>query len=136
MTLTSAYDLTTHERLRRRQRAHDLRAGGAKLHEIRDALHPVSRTTISEWLAYPRPTDEEIDEAEQRHRDLAGDRGTVVGLKTRVPTSLFERSQREAEAQGVSMSRLTGCAVALYVDCMERIRQGRQDPVNLLGYRP
>jgi hypothetical protein len=116
--------------LLRRQQAHDLRAQGMTLNQIRDELDPVGRTTVGEWLRSPRPTDEDV--AAARARISFADQ---INLKLRFDPDLYADFQAEAKRQGTSLNRVAGCALRLYLECTARARTGGTEPVDLLGYR-
>jgi hypothetical protein len=120
--------------MRRRQQAHDLRATGLTLNAIQDHLAPIGRTTISEWLRQPRPTDEEVAAFEHDYDNPQTDHTNQVPIKMRLSPRIYLELQHEADTQGASMSKLANCAVELYLDCISRLREGRTDPVNLRGY--
>lgn len=124
----------TRNSMRRRQKAHDLRAEGLSLRAIQDRLAPIARTTIREWLRQPRPTDEEAEAFEYRYDNREADSTNQVPIKMRLSPSIYHELQQEALNQGASMSKLANCAVQLYLDCMARAREGNQEPVNLHGY--
>lgn len=53
---------TPAETMRKRQRCHDLRAGGSSQRQIQLVLN-TSRELVREWLSRPRPTDADIENA-------------------------------------------------------------------------
>jgi hypothetical protein len=117
------------ETLRRKQKAHDLRAEGITLNEIQSRLAPVGRTTIGEWLRRPRPTDEEVEAAKD-----AIAYSEQISFKGRFDPDLYQAIFDEATTQGASLNKLVNCAVRLYLDCQARARSGSTEPVNLQGY--
>jgi len=122
------------ETLRKRQQCWDLRDEGKSQRQIQEIVN-VGRATLREWLARPRPTEEDI---EQLRATLASPQTDVtgqVGFKTRFSPELFARLRAEAEVQGAATNKVIGCAVMLYLDCMDRARSGGQEPVNVMGFR-
>lgn len=113
-----------------RQQCHDLHAQGKTQRQIQAELN-IARATVRDWLSRPRPTDEELAELPANKTDITGQ----VGFKSRFDPELFARLRAEADAQGAATNKVIGCAVRLYLDCMERARNGGQEPVQVLGYR-
>lgn len=129
--------MTPSDTLQRRQRAHDLRAQGLSPRVIQQRLAPVGLTTVKDWLKKDRPTDQDIAAALAREADPATDASGQVGFKMRFPPDLYAALKAEAQAQGgAPMNKVVGCAVSLYLACMERVRSGADHPVDLLGFRP
>ena len=118
------------ETLRRRQQCHDLGAEGKSQRQIQAVLN-ISRATVREWLSRPRPTEEEVAALPINKTDITGQ----VGFKSRFDPELFARLRAEAELQGAATNKVLGCAIRLYLDCLERARNGGQESINILGYR-
>jgi len=120
--------------LLRRQQCHDMRAAGATQRQIQAAVD-AGRAAVRDWLSRPRPTDEEIDSVRHSHANPQTDSTGQVGFKSRFDPTLFARLRAEAELQGAPTNKVIGCAVALYLDCLERARTGGTEPINIMGYR-
>ena len=58
-----------------------------------------------------------------------------MDIKSRIHPESYIRLQQEVATQGASVSKLTACAIELYLDCMIRARNGGTELVNILGYR-
>jgi transcriptional regulator with XRE-family HTH domain len=134
--MTLAPRLTKLETLKRRQQMHDRRnSDGLTQSQLQDEFN-VARGTVRDWLARPRPSDEEIE----RVRRLSGTPGLdatgCVGFKARFAPDRFAKLRHEVDLQNASTNIVINNAVELYLACMERIRTGSADPVHLLGFRP
>ena len=117
-----------------RQQCHDLRAEGKTQREIQAVVN-VGRATVRDWLSRPRPDEDEIERTRAATAHPQTDITGQVGFKSRFDPELFARLRAESELQGAATNRVLGCAVRLYLDCMERARNGGQEPVQVLGYR-
>jgi len=120
--------------LQRRQQCHDMKAAGATNREIMQQMS-LSTASVRDWLGRPRPSDEEIAAAQVAATSPKTDVTGQVGFKARFDPDLFARLRAEAEVQGAATNKVIGCAVMLYLDCMDRARSGGQEPVNVMGFR-
>jgi hypothetical protein len=132
--MSSTSRLTKLEVLKKRQQMHDRRADGLSQSGLQDEFD-VARGTVRDWLARPRPTDEEIERARLLSRAPGLDATGSVGFKARFDPDLFAQLRDEANQQNASTNVVINNAVGLYLDCMKRLRTGRKDPVNLRGFR-
>jgi orotate phosphoribosyltransferase-like protein len=126
--------MTKIETLRKRQQIHDRRADGLTQSELQEEFD-VARGTVRDWLARPRPTDEEIEAARLMLRAPGLDGTGSVGFKARFDPDLFAELRDEANQQNASTNVVVGNAVRLYLACTRRARRGSSEPVNLLGFR-
>ena len=122
------------ETLRKRQQCHDLKAQGNSQAQIQAVVN-VSRAAVRDWLARPRPTEEEIERTRATTAHPQTDCTGQVGFKSRFDPELFARLRAESELQGAATNRIIGCAVRLYLDCLSRARAGGQEPIDIMGYR-
>lgn len=127
--------MTKLETLKKRQQVHDRRAAGLTQSELQDEFD-VARGTIRDWLARPRPSDEDIKRARLLLRAPGLDVTGCVGFKARFDPDLFAQLRDEADRQNASTNVVVGNAVALYLNCMRRLRRGSTEPVNLMGFHP
>ena len=122
------------ETLRKRQQCHDLRAQGNSQAQIQAVVN-VSRAAVRDWLARPRPTEEEIERTRATTAHPQTDCTGQVGFKSRFDPELFARLRAESELQGAATNRVLGCAVRLYLDVMDRARADGGEPIHVWGYR-
>lgn len=124
------------ETLRMRQRVHDLKAAEPRI-SIREMQRrfDISYASVRDWLARPRPTDEEVEACIYAVRDRAVDHTGLIPVKLRMEPEIHARLCEEMELQGAAKNRIINCAVLLYLDCMRRARGGGSEPVYLMGYR-
>ena len=122
------------ETLRKRQQCHDMKTEGKTQRQMQAAVN-VGRATVRDWLGRPRPTDEEIDRVREASGHPKQDCTGQVGFKSRFDPDLFARLRAESEIQGAPTNRVLGCAVRLYIDCMDRARSGGGEPIHVWGYR-
>ena len=127
--------MTSIETLQKRQQMHDRRADGLSQAVLQQEFN-VARGTVRDWLARPRPTDEEVEQTKHLLRSPGLDATGCVGFKARFNPEVFAQLRQEAEQQNASINIVVANAVALYLSCMERRRTGGTEPVNLLGFRP
>ena len=127
--------MTCLETLQKRQRIHDRRADGLTQAQLQQEFN-VARGTVRDWLARPRPSDEEIEQARLLLRAPGLDATGSVGFKARFNPDLFAQLRDEAYQQNASTNAVVANAVALYLACRERSRTGSTEPVNLMGFRP
>jgi len=120
--------------LRLRQKVHDRRTEGLTQSQLQEEFN-IARGTVRDWLARPRPTDEEIEEVKRALWRPELNQGGQVNFKARFEPALFEALRQEAEDQSTSANRIIGHAIRLYLDCMGRLRRGSDEPVDVLGYR-
>lgn len=131
---TPAAPLSPADILHRRQRCHDLHGSGADYGQLQ-LVYNVSSATIRDWLARPRPTDEDIAAAREEHTSPKTDVTGQVGFKSRFDPELFARLRAEADLQGAATNKILGCALMLYLDVMTRARAGGGEPIDVWGWR-
>jgi hypothetical protein len=122
------------ETLRKRQACHDLKAQGKSQAQIQAVVN-VSRAAVRDWLARPRPTEEEIERTRATTAHPKTDITGQVGFKSRFDPELFARLRAESELQGAATNRVLGCAVQMYLEVMSRARAGGGEPVDVMGWR-
>ena len=122
------------EALRKRRQCHDLRAEGKSQSEIQAEMD-IGRGAVRDWLSRPRPTDEEIDRVRETSGHPKTDITGQVGFKSRFDPDLFARLRAECEIQNAPTNKVLACAVRLYLDVLERARDGGGEPINVRGYR-
>ena len=131
---TPAAAVNPAEILQRRQRCHDLNDSGADYGQLQLAFN-VSSATIRDWLARPRPSDEDIAAAREEHTSPKTDITGQVGFKSRFDPELFARLRAEADLQGAATNKVLGCALRLYLEVMSRARAGGGEPIDVWGWR-
>jgi predicted HicB family RNase H-like nuclease len=122
------------ETLKKRQAIHDRRADGLTQSQLQIEFN-VARATVRDWLARHRPTDAEIEDCRRKLQAPGLDKTGNVGFKARFAPDLFAQLRQEAEQQNASTNAVVANAVALYLKCMKRAREGGSEPVDVLGYR-
>jgi transposase len=131
---TPAVPLSPVEILQRRQHCHDLHDGGADYAQLQLEFN-VSSATVRDWLARPRPTDDEIERTRATTAHPKTDITGQVGFKSRFDPELFARLRAESDLQGAATNRVLGCAVRMYLEVMARARAGGGEPIDVLGWR-
>lgn len=124
------------EVLRMRQRVHDFRDANPEMSISGLCAHfDLSYASLKDWLARPRPTDEEIAKRSALKSSQISGASVQVPIKAWIEPDIYARVHDEMNRQGAARNRIINNALLLYLDCMDRARSNSGEPVNIIGYR-